>query len=117
MSIATEALVIEAAIEQIRKGFTPDAYFSPSPQRPGEHIQQTCAVGGVEQGLWQVTGKVVTGHEARPTGNTIYARVMSRLNRIAVELYPLQPPGEDGVEETNTDLEDITLYGTPLAAK
>lgn len=71
MGKITQADVVRAAIHQLSKrgGYTADYYFQPKagtgdaddfgPKVPGEHVGATCAIGGVEQAIWQLTGEVV----------------------------------------------------------
>lgn len=117
MSLTTEAQVIEAAIEQVKKGFDAGAYLvgreGYSVEFAGPDVVATCAIGGVEQALWKETGKVLGPNKRMKfRTNSTYGRIMRRLNRIAREKYPTDPEGT-----TVLNLEDITFWGSELAAK
>lgn len=125
----TEADVIDAAIKQFEKpgGFTHEFYFrgkglsvTTGHGGPSERVTATCAIGGVEQAVWQMTGRVVdeTSREliavrdngipaehGRPRHLVIYQKVMNRVNRIARDLYPEDPTGD-----STGNVEDITLW-------
>lgn len=118
----TELQVIDAAIEQFEKrgGFTTSHYQQNKKgyesDYPGEHVVSCCAVGGVEQAIWQLTGKDPTrehGRMVQPPSyrRSIYARVIRKLNRKAVALYPVL----DGSHMM--DVEDITFHGSKTVAK
>lgn len=122
MSRLTQAAVLRGAIEQIesRGGFTSSMYFkhrggSWAEPRPGPNVGATCAVGGIEQAIWKLSGEHVDNfrgispslakrqartHPALP----IYAAVMSRVDRLARKLYPEGPDGT-----TVRTLEEITF--------
>lgn len=121
----TEMAVIEGAIEQLSgDGFTGEAYlqdmFGTTILRPGDAVVMTCAIGGVEQALWKITGThladaarsflaydgVVWSAPASVPKDEIhvtYWNVMNRLNRIAREMFD----GSDGTEEC-CNVEDVT---------
>jgi hypothetical protein len=111
VSDITEADVIGAAIEQLSKkdGYDSGNYFSLLSkseldeaeglvtvytfETPGPDVGATCAIGGVEQAIWRLTGQVVTNerydaayHETAASKrhvSQLYAKVMRRLNSIA----------------------------------
>lgn len=112
-----ELEVIRLATSLIKRqgGFTADTYFASElrgcQDEPGPDVIATCAIGGVEQAIWMLTGEFVTARR-RPLAylesetevladsldetHLVYARVMARLNRVAVTL------GAPNVEEVTT---------------
>lgn len=130
MSRVTQADVVRTAIQQLSKtgGYTPETYFAPKPGgahdgRPGAHVGATCAIGGVEQAIWQLTGEVV--HDDPMAGvrerlaqrpepalsgsetprQKLYAGVMRKLNRKARALFP------DLDEGMISTVEEVTYVG------
>jgi len=101
LSSVTPADVLEAAIGQLSKpdGYTPDTYFARrgtecfSLETPGPDVGATCAIGGVEQAIWILTGQIVTEERgeaafnnraaSKRTTSRLYAEVMSELNAVA----------------------------------
>jgi hypothetical protein len=130
--------VIEAAIEQVSKedGYTPVAYHEPQDRTLqdlpvlNDHPGATCAVGGVEQGVWKVTGDFTlrdhwsVGYRCRTLvaatqgvsgyRQHLFARVMVLLNKKAVEMYPQR---DDLHRVPNNNLEDLTSYGMKAAQR
>ena len=111
MASVTEADVVREAIEVVGKGFTSMNYFQNS-SSPGPEVGATCAIGGVEQAIWRLTGKDVSGERywsakpAIPKRRTLYARVMKQLNAKACELYGhLKQVDGDPIET----VEDVTF--------
>jgi hypothetical protein len=115
--MTTEAQVLEETIKILEKGFTSKAYFkyeggswstavkehqlSDGTRTPGPEVVSTCAIGGVEQGIWKLTGKVVTGSRKQAAyqpesthykdeTRVLYAKVMKRVNRISKQLFDKQ---------------------------
>lgn len=107
LSELTAADVIGAALEQIRteEGYTDGFYFLDEKRErtldePGANVGATCAIGGVEQALWRLTGQVVTGERERAaypenrqygrlfsprsTVSRLYFEAMAILNRVAL---------------------------------
>lgn len=107
LSELTVVDVIGAALDQIRtqKGYTDGHYFLSVNERndlptPGPNVGATCAIGGVEQALWRLTGEVVTrereaaacpsnrhyGHLKHPrlVASKLYFEAMTILNRVAL---------------------------------
>ena len=99
----TEADVLEAAVEQLsqRKGYTADTYFRTTAGtetgNPGANVAACCAIGGVEQAIWKLTGQVVSderqiAYGSRPSNrrviNRLYWKVMNRLNAVALRRHP-----------------------------
>lgn len=130
VSEITEADVLEAAIEQFKgNGYTSEAYFSnPSlsdwdqPNKPGPNVGAACAIGGVEQALWKLTGKVV-GDEARDFASygykkkgdrrqitRLYANTMHLLNEVAKKSPLLQ--GENAPEPHECPIEQLTFVAS-----
>ncbi len=108
MSVKTEIKVLDAAIEQISKrgGYTASGYQRTKAgvnlDRPGPQAYACCAIGGVEQAIWKITGEDIVsrfGRWVKPASwrRDLYANVVRRLNRKAKELY-----GCD-------DIEDVTF--------
>ncbi len=106
----TEADVIREAISRFKSsggGFTRDAYFNPRSSnavsyKPGKNVGSTCAIGGIEQAIWKLTGEDVSEDRyesakvAVPKWQTLYARIMRRLNAKAREMFPtLKHDGEE----------------------
>lgn len=128
----TESAVLEEAISLFdrRGGFTPDVYFSTpefAPEGPGPLVKSACAIGGVEQAIWKLTGETIPktvrqtlAYRRSETGKlrtkrdtyVIYARVMGRLNRISRERFS-EKTGYGEVE----DVEDVTQVGSRATAK
>ena len=96
----TEVDVLTAALEQLEKpgGYDDSTYFRTrdgyTTQYAGDSVGATCAIGGVEQAIWRLTGKVI-GNRQRRLGayreqaadrshvTRLYAKVMKRLNAVA----------------------------------
>lgn len=120
MSRITQRAVVRTAVEQLSKrgGYTADTYFSTTSarylSRPGDSVGVTCAIGGVEQAIWKLTGENVGAHVRFRLAQTavpelegdetprqrLYAGVMRKLNAKARDLFPVLE-GEliDTVEE------------------
>ena len=106
----TEVDVLEAAVEQLsqRRGYTADYYFvTPeglSREFPGDDVGACCAIGGVEQAIWKLTGRVVTDNRGiaygdrpdRLSTNRLYWRVMRRLDDVARRKHPKLLAGRNG---------------------
>lgn len=101
MSYERDIAVIDEAIEQISKpdGFVTDRYLTTSdgfdsnyfPQVPGPKVVATCAVGGIEQAVWKLTGKAPAVHQFahQPASRrSLFGRVLTRVNRKATKLFP-----------------------------
>jgi hypothetical protein len=114
VSRVTQADVVRAAIQQLSKrgGYTPDSYFAGKssgdchPAVPGADVGATCAIGGVEQAIWRLTGESVVASFFDPVRERLaqsskplldgtetprqrmYASVMAKLNRKARKLFP-----------------------------
>jgi len=102
--MTSEAEVITEAIALLsaRGSFTPAHYQvwqdddedDDARDVPGEGVVRMCAIGGVEQAIWRLTGKDVSAdrnavaRRASTNRRTLYANVMRRPNRKARELYP-----------------------------
>ncbi len=108
MSVKTEIKVLDAAIEQISKrgGYTAGGYQRTRDgynlDRPGAETYACCAIGGIEQAIWQITGEDVVGRFGRwirpqSSRRDLYANIVRRLNRKAQELYGC------------ADVEDVTF--------
>jgi len=126
----TQRQVVEAALAQLRKrgGYTSAQYFqrrgsSAGLSHPGPEVAACCAIGGVEQAIWQLTGedvsdwrsrfahRVLRGRVQRGSRQALYAGVMQRLNRKARQLYP----EIDGVSIDT--VEEVTFYGTDRTSR
>lgn len=137
MSRITQADVVRGAVQQLSKrgGYTADSYFAAKPGRetscdgPGDHVGATCAIGGVEQAIWRLTGESVDPslyHDIRDRlarrqeplfygGETprqkLYAAVMRKLNAKARKLFP-----ELGGERILT-VEEVTFAGSHATSR
>lgn len=128
MSRVTQADVVRQAIKQLRKkdGFVTDRFLQSKDgadhvQRPGDHVGATCAIGGVEQAIWKLTGKDVTadrdlvrvgGALNKSVRNALYRGVITKLNAKARKLYPL-----DGLNGPIETLEELTFEDELPVAK
>jgi hypothetical protein len=130
----TEADVIRAAIKQIQKrdGFTTSAYFHDAngnymelAEVNGKKVAATCAIGGIEHAIFQLTNEIISEDERRTNAQLatprsraktgalgLYVKTMRRINRLARELYPTDVDGDK-----NTTVEELTFYGSDAAAK
>lgn len=126
MARVTQADVLRAALAHFKSrkgGFTRDAYFSNDEEAPGQHAGATCAIGGVEQAIWKLTGQTISeehreslgqeqGYPSKEDRFSLYGGVMRKLNAEARKRFPVD---EDG-DEIRT-LEEVTMMGTPKVAK
>lgn len=135
MSRVTQADVVREAIKQLRKkdGFVTDFFLKPKDprllyhhaQRPGDHVGATCAIGGVEQAIWKLTGKDVTADRvlaqatvpSKSVRNALYRGVITKLNAKTRNLYPLIEDDEDGEMVSVDTLERLTFRGSTPVAK
>lgn len=144
----SERAVLEQAIKEIESGFTPDFFMliendddgeiedqEATPGLDNNEVIAVCAIGGVEQALWRLTGEAIPNNLRRErayrlspdeddpefdtelTSDTqrVYTRVMLRLNVAAVEWARERFDADDpsasvrNVEEvTNLDDHDIS---------
>jgi hypothetical protein len=132
-----EVRVLEAAVawfEEDESHYTPEVYLrtESGDETPGREVVAACAIGGVEQAVWMVTGKSVIaersrlayigkgGEERQTPGDAdtlneqheVYWRVMRRLNLEAVSQRKegVFAEFEDEGYEIN-DVEDVTELG------
>jgi hypothetical protein len=127
MARVTQADVIRAAIAQFKKrgGYTPNGYLVDGrglETGPGDHVRACCAIGGVEQAIWKLTGENVIGlrlqvgqQDVPPPvyRRTLYGGVMRKLNAKARKLYPTLP----GMDRKIETVEDVTFCGTKQTSK
>lgn len=137
MSRITQADVVRGAVQQLSKrgGYTADHYFASKVgdgydvEGPGDHVGATCAIGGVEQAIWKLTGEsvdtslygeirerlarqeepVLTGSET--PRQKVYAAVMRKLNAKARKLFPEL----DG--EQIATVEEVTFQGSRTVSR
>lgn len=126
MARVTEAAVLDEAITffERRGGFNENYYFLGKGKNyyvsePGEKVVAACAIGGIEQAIWKITGDNVKhdrdtfkgladeNAKTRRLSETqrVYARVMGRLNRLAREKYGSIVDGAVGYD---CFIEDLT---------
>ena len=128
MPLATEDEILVEALRWFGESperFTPDVYLEGEDEKhvdvPGRGVARTCAVGGIEQAVWRLTGENVAAgrQEIQVDGgllyqvknenvplpdeldetHRLYARVMGRLNRLVAARF---------ADEEIVDIEDVT---------
>lgn len=129
MARVTQRQVVQAARDQIAKrgGYTSSTYFQARGRsyhlsRPGEDVGACCAIGGVEQAIWKLTGEDVSSFRSRiaqairprrlrsdDSRVKLYAGVMARLNAKARKMYPVLEGDEiDNIEHITFHASDRT---------